>query len=503
MQHIAFSMEEQVPALHQAVLANDLERVQFFVKSGVDLKEQDAEFKTAFDHAVKHKELKKIAAFLYPYYFDLDGLQKVIGYEFHKLAKLVKAFTPRTICKERNYEIYEFIGDSILHQVLTLLLDSCSYETVNEHLLTKARQVLEQKETLAELSQKLNFDKYIIKSANSIVTIDMFEDVVEAIIAAIYKDGGAVAAQNFIQRFWVPMINDGKKMPMSPPDIVEMWAKANNKKLKEAYRKVGDKIEYRISCDYMNGMDDACNKRVARYYACRNFILNLPEQFNDYKERLIVSPLSSQYKIDKDIEYIINPSLWESRVSYPYSYQLNMIAQMLGLKKPNFNSTPTGEHHNPTFICTLVFEGLHEPIMGQKAKKTSKKAKEHTAKLAYNLWRMQTLKSLDMNEDCSIGIKKLLFLERIRKHRKSGKISSRVLLKELLDALGYEKVSYEDCRVGGNVTDPKSAFFYSISSCPGILNKPLKGKPYPTIKEAQEDVANAIFEKCLKQLKKE
>lgn len=301
-----FAMQNQGSQLHQAVLANDLEAVKKLKESGVNLDEKDSKGQTAFDCAVKNKACKKIAAYLYPFYYELEELENKIGYKFKNVEKLIKAFTTREFCPKRNYQTYEWFGDAVLHLVLTVILDNQGYDGAQEGKLTQARAALEQKETLAELSEWLGFGKYIIKSQKSITTIDKLEDVLEAVIAAIYKDGGLIPAQNFIQKYWAPMLKNNGKVPASPIKILAKWKQSTKKECKEFREQPNDLVQCRLvhgdfeiieSCNKQLG-NLATTQRMTSYRAARAFIEALPNEYAEYKEMLLISPFSEEYKID-------------------------------------------------------------------------------------------------------------------------------------------------------------------------------------------------------------
>lgn len=501
------AMEKEQTSLHQAVLSNNLELVKLLIDSGIDVQEKDAKSKTAFDYAVKDKALKKIAAYLYPFYFDLESLEKTLGYKFKNVGRLAKAFTLETVCPKRNYQKYEWLGDSILHRVLSEMLYEKNGDSLDAGSLSKARSILEQKETLAELAEYLDFEKYFIKTEKDLITIDRLEDSVESIIAALYKDGGAIAAQNFIVRYWMPMINKSKKMPESPITILESWKMTNKKNLEQSSKGLEQGIEYKIVCDHCTatehcwGNKPTTNERIAKFYANKNFILNFPDEYKDYKDMLLISPFSSEYEmLDEDVDFNIDTIRWESEeIIFPFSYTLHMISQKLGYDNLTFNTEQYGEDHKPTFISTVIFGGLEKPVTGTEAK-TKIKAKEHAAELAYTTWKTNTMGMLGIDND--INIKKLIFLLRWKGRMDAGTKSAKVLLKELLQELGYEKASFECHVVGGIVKKPYRAEFFCMITCPGILTTPLKSAIYLNVKQAEESAASMVLQKYLNKIKK-
>lgn len=503
------SMEDQLTPLHRAVLAKDLEAVKMLIDEGADPREEDNSGKTAFDYAAGSKAYKKIAAYLYPFYYDLESLQNIIGYKFKKVEKIIKAFTTRKFCKERNYQIYEWFGDAILHEVLTVILDDQSYENANEGELTNARQALEQKETLAALSKKLGLDNYIIKDREDCVTIDILEDTVESLIAAIYKDGGALPAQNFIQRFWMPMLKNSKKAPRSPSNLLESLKERG---CTEYIRTTTNLTQIKL---VFGGLEitGTCSKneckskdmeRIARYRAASKFIEALPTEFGEFKEMILISPLSTDYQINSDeTEYFLDTNRWESNLPSKFSYKVYMVSQMLHGndkdKAPKFETLNSGRDHDPIFISTLSCSWLNEKLTGEPGK-TKKAAEENVAKLAYELWRRG---SLGFDFDSTIDPRKLAFIELVKKQlNMAGGRNAQQLLHELTQQLTKGSPIYSDYLVGGKIGDPFTGNFYSTVTCFDITKQVITGQKCTSISKARKSAAGIMLNIIMQELTK-
>ena len=143
-------------------------------------------------------------------YFTLKSskikqLEKQIKYKFINISYLEKALTHRSVKNyyEGNYERLEFLGDAIIDHVVSLWLFK-KYTQSNEGALTKKRAALVNRDFLAMLGKKLNIiDLVIIDSGvetdDNKVSNNISADVYEAIVGAIYLDGGYVNAAKFIQ----------------------------------------------------------------------------------------------------------------------------------------------------------------------------------------------------------------------------------------------------------------------------------------------------------------
>ena len=135
-------------------------------------------------------------------------LQKTIGYSFRELSLLETALTHTSYANEvykdglRSYERLEFLGDSILGFTAADYLIA-SFPELHEGELTKLRAELVCEASLAETAKKLRLGEYLRlgkgeEAGGGRQRVSIIADVVEAVIAAIYLDGGLAAAKRFI-----------------------------------------------------------------------------------------------------------------------------------------------------------------------------------------------------------------------------------------------------------------------------------------------------------------
>lgn len=135
-------------------------------------------------------------------------LQEAIGYHFRELSLLETALTHTSYANEvyqdglRSYERLEFLGDSILGFTAADYLFS-AFPGLHEGELTKLRAELVCEASLAETAKKLGLGDHLRlgkgeESGGGRRRVSIIADVVEAVIAAIYLDGGLSAAKRFI-----------------------------------------------------------------------------------------------------------------------------------------------------------------------------------------------------------------------------------------------------------------------------------------------------------------
>ncbi|GMU25921.1 ribonuclease III [Candidatus Uhrbacteria bacterium UHB] len=142
--------------------------------------------------------------------FDYSELEKQLGYTFKDQSLLTQALTHRSYINEHadfpypHNERLEFLGDAVLELIVTEYLYS-HYENP-EGDLTNWRAALVNAKTLAGIANQLHFEEYLLmsrgeaKDANSKARMYILANAIEAIIGAIYMDGGNDAAKGFIDR---------------------------------------------------------------------------------------------------------------------------------------------------------------------------------------------------------------------------------------------------------------------------------------------------------------
>jgi ribonuclease III len=142
----------------------------------------------------------------------LDDCQNSIGYRFRKPELLRAALTHTSGANTRaaSNERLEFLGDSVLGLVTCeqLFLRLPDYQ---EGDLTKVKSVVVSRKTCARFSEELGLGDYLIMgkgvSNYGEIPSNMLADVFEALVAAIFLDGGWDEARAFVLRFIGPEID--------------------------------------------------------------------------------------------------------------------------------------------------------------------------------------------------------------------------------------------------------------------------------------------------------
>jgi ribonuclease III len=192
-----------------------------------------------------------------------EDLERLIGHSFARPELLVEALTHpsatapshRSMAKGhrrnrdasrgfsgRGYERLEFLGDRVLGLVIADLLWR-QHANEPEGDLTRRLAQLVRRDTLAEIGAAIGLDRYLHLSPSESATgaakkPAILADACEALIAAIYLDGGFTAAFGFVERFWTPLLAAMQAPPRDPKTQLQEWAQARGLGL-PAYRVAG------------------------------------------------------------------------------------------------------------------------------------------------------------------------------------------------------------------------------------------------------------------------
>ena len=143
---------------------------------------------------------------------DLTPLMKEIGYEFHNVRLLEQALTHSSYANEgkggrQSYERLEFLGDSVLGFITARHLYENDHSPEGE--LTKLRAAVVCEKALCSYSQALGIGRYMRLGRGEAQNggaqrPSILADMYEAVLAAIYLDGGMEPAEKFVLRFIIP-----------------------------------------------------------------------------------------------------------------------------------------------------------------------------------------------------------------------------------------------------------------------------------------------------------
>ena len=139
---------------------------------------------------------------------DLKKLEKSLGYTFNNQSILKESVTHKSYAHEKKTSIssynerMEFLGDAVLELIISEYLFS-TYTKYTEADLSKIKAYIVQESSLAETAKKLDIGTYLLLGKGEEMTggrekPSLLADAFEAVLCAIYIDGGLENARKFI-----------------------------------------------------------------------------------------------------------------------------------------------------------------------------------------------------------------------------------------------------------------------------------------------------------------
>lgn len=149
---------------------------------------------------------------------DNKKITKQIGYDFKNEALLQEALTHRSYLNEHpewkvpHNERLEFLGDAVIELVVTEELFN-RYPDKEEGWMTSVRAALVNYQTLAEVARNLGVDGAVLLSRGEAKDTGRAREVIlanafEAIVGAVYQDGGYIPTKKFINQCVTSRLED-------------------------------------------------------------------------------------------------------------------------------------------------------------------------------------------------------------------------------------------------------------------------------------------------------
>jgi ribonuclease-3 len=190
-----------------------------------------------------------------PFGSELEPLERRMGYRFKDRGMLEHALTHRSRVHEDasggvfDNESMEFLGDSVLGFVVAAILFR-EFPQHNEGQKSKLKASLVSAASLARLGEKLDIGEFLILGRGEEKTGGrrkhaIIADCYEALIAAIYLDGGIEPAQQFIESQFAELIDEARRSG-ADASFTEDWKSALQEYLQShgrglpAYRLAGE-----------------------------------------------------------------------------------------------------------------------------------------------------------------------------------------------------------------------------------------------------------------------
>jgi len=172
---------------------------------------------------------------------DLERLQSRLGYRFKQLELLETALTHRS-ASSKNNERLEFLGDSVLGQIISIELYQ-RFPQAREGVLSRLRASLVKGETLAKISIELELGDYLKLGSGELKSggfrrESILADALEAVIGAVYLDSDRQITHDFVLRFFT------QRLEQCDPDSI---LKDPKTRLQEYLQSRGEDLpEYKV-----------------------------------------------------------------------------------------------------------------------------------------------------------------------------------------------------------------------------------------------------------------
>lgn len=214
----------------------------------------------------------------------LESVDKQIGYRFHNVGLLQRALTHRSVCGHNN-ERLEFLGDSILSVVISAELFQ-RHPGAREGELSRMRSFLVSGEMLATLAKDLLIGEHLILGVGESRSGGQYResilaDALEAIIGAIFLDGGFDVARERVLAWYGQRFDDLSQITpqKDAKSRLQEWLQAHKYPLPKYSVKISGKAHAQtfVVCCQVQGLTHVAegissSRRRAEQLAAANYL---------------------------------------------------------------------------------------------------------------------------------------------------------------------------------------------------------------------------------------
>lgn len=172
-----------------------------------------------------------------------DAISKITDYKFTNEGILEEALTHPSVNKRNNenqiisYERLEFLGDSVLNMVVSAMLFKLFPEE-KEGALARRKTDLVCGSTIANVAKEIGLSDLIIMNNSERCNggkcnLKNLENALEALIGAIYIDGGFENVARFITQYWEKLAKNTLNPPQDPKTSLQEWTQKSKLPLPE------------------------------------------------------------------------------------------------------------------------------------------------------------------------------------------------------------------------------------------------------------------------------
>lgn len=167
---------------------------------------------------------------------DIIAFQTRLGYTFKQPALLLRALTHSSISSPTrpDNQRLEFLGDRVLGLVMAEALFEAD-KTASEGQLAPRFNALVRKETCADVAREIDLGAVLKLGRSEMMSGGrrkqaLLGDAMEAVIAAVYRDGGFAAAKDVVRGLWGARIERVEEDARDAKTALQEWAQARGQK---------------------------------------------------------------------------------------------------------------------------------------------------------------------------------------------------------------------------------------------------------------------------------
>lgn len=220
----------------------------------------------------------------------LNNIEKILGIKPCHIDWYKEAFSLKTSSNATSYDRLEFLGDSVLGSIISYYLFE-TYPHENEGYLTQMKSKIVNRKNLNLIGESLGLGKFI-ENNNSKLGENIFGNLLEALIGAIYMDFGYVFCKEIIltKILTKDQILKLENKIISYKSVLLEWSQKNKRIIKYQTTQevqLGGEIGFK-SCIFIDGEKIACavetSKKKAEEKVARRAFYNLNK-----KEKIITT----------------------------------------------------------------------------------------------------------------------------------------------------------------------------------------------------------------------
>lgn len=163
-------------------------------------------------------------------------LEEALGHRFQNPDLLNQSLTHRSAAEDplRSNERLEFLGDRVLGLVIAQML-MARFPDADEGEMSRRLTALVRREALAEVAERIDLASHVVFGPSDAKSgrenPGLLANACEAVIGALFVDGGLDAARSFIERAWRVLVDDGEGAERDAKTRLQEWAQGRGRSL--------------------------------------------------------------------------------------------------------------------------------------------------------------------------------------------------------------------------------------------------------------------------------